>query len=404
MQAEAFPLPLTQVQGTLAIEAGQIEIEKLTASCGDARLAVGGTITFGQAGVHAIVKLNAERLAFDEALRQAIPWRLRRLWNNVQPAGTFDLALDRLQYRRLSGDASPRWEFQGRLGLSDVRLDLGTEIAGVHGVLVGHGALVGAPAELDLDADLTVDRLALAGKPLERLRGRAEASAQLGLIRLRNLQADLCGGRATGEVQLLNHENSRRYEVAATLQDVDLTAFINAGRGRDEPLREASGRIDAHLYLGSADGAQQARRGGGRLLIRDGQLYRLPLISAIRGEAQLNSADDSASQELTAEFFLVGPQVELRDLVLQGRGLALIGAGEIAPHDGALDLTLVAVTPREWVKVPVLTEFLEGASRELVEISVRGTLAEPNIATRPLRSVEAALETLFQKRAARNAP
>lgn len=82
----------------------------------------------------------------------------------------------------------------------------------------------------------------------------------------------------------------------------------------------------------------------------------------------------------------------------------MIGAGEIAPRDGALDLTLVAVTPREWVKVPVLTEFLEGASRELVEISVRGTLAEPNIATRPLRSVEAALETLFQKRAARNAP
>jgi hypothetical protein len=269
------------------------------------------------------------------------------------------------------------------------------------GTLTGSGALVGSPARLDLAGDLALDHVTIYGKPLKGVRGRVEGSGREESMVLRELNADMCGGRATGEVQLFYGDDDSRYDVAATLADVDLAQFLNAGRPPDDRIEDVSGRMHAHLFMGLAGGDPRDRRGGGRVLVREGQLYRLPLVTAIQGEARIRPPDESALQELTGAFFIAGPQVELQDIVLQGPGLALIGAGELSPSDGALDLTLVAVSPRNWVKVPVITEFLEGAARELVEINVRGTVSEPHIATRPLRGVEAALETLFQ---GRNAP
>lgn len=402
LKSDAFPLPLTDVRGTVTVEAGRIAIDHLQAASGDGRLSVHGTVIHAGPAIEADLVLRADHIALDEALRQAVSWRLRRLWNNITPSGRFDLDLDRLHYTRTAADSTPRWDFSGRLQLSDVGLDVGARIGGSRGSLVGQGALVGAPPSLELSAAVALERLTVNGKPLEHLRGRAEASVATGTMALREIQADLCGGRVTGEVQLFNAEGDSGYEMAATLQDVDLAEFINAGRAEHEPPKEASGRMDAHLFIAADGSGVDERRGGGRVLVRQGQLYSLPLVSAVRAQARVHPSDDSAFQELSAQFFIAGPQVELRDLVLQGRGLAFIGAGNVSPRDGALDLTLVAVSPREWVKVPVLTEFLEGASRELVEISVRGTLAAPQIATRPLRGVEAALDTLFRKRATQN--
>ena len=43
----------------------------------------------------------------------------------------------------------------------------------------------------------------------------------------------------------------------------------------------------------------------------------------------------------------------------------------------------------------MLTEFIEGAARELVEVHLSGTLEKPTIVAHPLRSVDAAIKTLF---------
>ncbi len=59
-----------------------------------------------------------------------------------------------------------------------------------------------------------------------------------------------------------------------------------------------------------------------------------------------------------------------------------------------LDLTLLAGSPLR-VRVPLLTDILRGAAREIMEIRVTGPLDHPVITPRPLRSLAGVLETLF---------
>jgi hypothetical protein len=110
---------------------------------------------------------------------------------------------------------------------------------------------------------------------------------------------------------------------------------------------------------------------------------------------KLPEMDDSAFHDLSAEFFLEGPRIRIRDLALQGPSLAMMGSGSLQLPDRSLDLILVSTGPKEWGTVPVLTELLRGASRELMELRVRGPLDAPIIEARPFRSVSEAIETLF---------
>ena len=78
-----------------------------------------------------------------------------------------------------------------------------------------------------------------------------------------------------------------------------------------------------------------------------------------------------------------------------GLRLALVGDGRVNWARQKLDLQLVAVSPHRWAQVPVLTELLEGAARELVELQVSGTIDRPEVRARPLRSPTAAVEKLL---------
>jgi hypothetical protein len=76
----------------------------------------------------------------------------------------------------------------------------------------------------------------------------------------------------------------------------------------------------------------------------------------------------------------------------------MVGGGTVDLPTQYLDVELISGGPRNWPKIPVLTELMESTSRELLEVHVTGPLEHPAVHARPLSSVGAAVEALFEKR------
>ena len=161
---------------------------------------------------------------------------------------------------------------------------------------------------------------------------------------------------------------------------------------------EARGRADGHLYLSGVVGDPTQKRGGGRFEIVDGHIYRLPLVLAILHVLNLSIPDADVFDDARADFFITGNRVQLEDIVLRDSALALVGTGSLTLPDRGLDLDLVNVGVHRWARVPLLTDFVEGASREFVELHVTGPLSRPTVRARPLRAFGEEFKRLFRKK------
>ena len=78
--------------------------------------------------------------------------------------------------------------------------------------------------------------------------------------------------------------------------------------------------------------------------------------------------------------------------------MSLIGGGSLSWPDLGLDITLVNVHNRRFARVPGLTDFMERASRELVEMHVTGSAQKPAVRARPIPALSDEFRDLFQKK------
>lgn len=393
----AFPLPLTNVRGRVVVADDHATFENVTAEHGNARFTLDGELTQTPARTTGSARLVAIGLTFDEDLRQAVPWRWRRTWNNLQPAGAVNLDLPGIRYERQASEPG-RWQIDGAVSFDGLAISTGVQLSDGVGTVRGKALLNGPAPGLTLAADLVLDRIAIDHRLLTNLTGGVVRSSRDGRLAFTDLRASIYGGTVTGEVESTHDGDRDKYTASALLHEVDLHEFLNAGRSPDRKPLDARGTLDGRLYLSGVPGTPELRRGGGRVSVRGGRLFRIPLLTSMAEALKLPEMDDSAFHDLSAEFFLEGPRIRIRDLALQGPSLAMMGSGSLQLPDRSLDLILVSTGPKEWGTVPVLTELLKGASRELMEIRVRGPLDTPIIEARPFRGVSDAIETLFPQK------
>ena len=140
------------------------------------------------------------------------------------------------------------------------------------------------------------------------------------------------------------------------------------------------------------------------MTLKKAQLYELPLLLTLVQVLSLSVPQESAFQQADAEFFLVGDELQLHNIVLRGKTLMMIGSGVMSLSTQALNLKLITASPFEWKKIPVLTELLEGTARELVEVVVTGTPQKPKATARPLRSLSDAIDVLVVPKKLKDQP
>lgn len=397
----SLPLPLTDVYGTVTVDAAGLKTTGITAAYGTAPLElVAHAQRFGEE-LAVTASLSAKDLNLDENVRLLLPEQVQRAWEPGQVTGVVDVDFERLYYHGTHGVGD--LEVAGRINLRGVGVAGPTPVQSLTGTMTVNGILLDRLGGTTVGGSLDITSGTVLARATQGIQAQwslirvADGEARLTLD---DVQAFTCGGLMTARVELNTQSASSNYNLNAVFHDIDLSQFLAAGRspGRDDDDHKVTrGRARASLYLTGVLNDPLSKRGGGQVEVRDGNLYRLPIMLAILNVINLTIPDD-AVDDARAEFYVLGNRVEFPKIALQGDTVALTGWGSMSLPDQGVDLYLVSVNPAAQKRLPALASFVEAASRELVELHVSGPLTSPTVVAKPLRGINEELKRLFRKK------
>ena len=401
-----FPLPFEGVFGEITFDKAGSRARGIEARYGPARIQLDfdtRTTPDGEAGT---ISLTATGLVLDRAVRDLLPERLRASWAELEPAGVVDLRLMPLRYHPSSRDKSRVWSIDAQLELHDVALGKLLDIAAMNGTLAAEGFLRDRLGGTTLTGVLNLSTLDLLSRRLTDLEGSwsylhtANGAGRFVIAPIRGL---IYEGQLTAEVELMLAEprpsgsGAATYAVSTTVSGMQIDQFVNAGRSplveSAEPV-QARGLADVHMDVYGTVGNPSSRQGRGRVEVRQGHMYRLPIILEILNFLKLSIPEQDAFSEAEADFFIIGDRAELKNILLRGSVLALAGHGTMSLPDRGVDLHLAYSNPRGWPAVPILDDLI----KELVELHVTGPLSQPTVKPRPFGGLQDEFRRLFRKR------
>lgn len=386
-----FPLPLERVNGRIVLTPGLARFETLTGRHGPTRFEMAGQLeTREGTTIIQIGSLKARDLEFTEKLRKAVPWRLRRMWNDMSPTGECDLDL-----RDIRVVSPPRgkkiWQATGRVDLREAGLSAGPEFTEVQAGLEG---TVGSDEGLYLDARLDVGQTRVDGRLVTEGRADLHKSADSDVLQIRNILGTVYGGALLGEIDVDYAARPPSFGLSLTARNISLGEFLDAGRDEGSAPLRIKGRMQGTLALTGPFGNPAGRQGSGSVVIQDAEMLKLPLVLSILRIVHLAIDDDNAFHDALLDFIVNGDEVVLERIDLRGKAVSMVGAGRVRASDYAMHLVLLVGSPLRLPRVAVLSELVEGVARELMEVHVEGTLSQPVFRADLVRSIRKTLEAI----------
>lgn len=394
---QPFPLPLTEVNGKVLVINDRVEIVRLSARSGNATIQIRGDFQFGTTGIHGVLQIEAKDLSFDETLVSALPTALREFVRSVQATGRFDLSLVPLQF---ATDEVGRleWRFSGGMTMAGTNARFGLKLEDFQGRITGQG-FVSGDGGVDLDAMVSAQTVKMAGWLVNGLEARLRTSDDRKVITIDEARAKMYGGDAVGSAEIELGKRRAEYRASITARDMQLDQYImihhpsKARSAFSADAEIAKGSVTGNLILSGTTGKNGYFEGSGEFYIRDAQVWKLPLILAIFQVLNL-TPDENVFHDGLLKFYLTDDRLTFQKIDLQGKAMSFIGSGTLDLASNQIDLVLLAGSPVR-IKVPLLSDLLEGAAREIMEVRVTGTLADPTITPQPLKSLTNALKTVL---------
>ncbi|UCE61249.1 MAG: hypothetical protein JSU63_05765 [Phycisphaerales bacterium] len=399
-----LPLPLEGVRARINCDDSAITASGITARYGEAQVHVDVDARFGAGRKEGTYTISATTVTLDESIRGALSPGFRSTWDSLGLAGSGDLHIERLHYECLDVDESCVWSVVGRIDVREVSLPGVAEISGATGTLTGRGLLIDRLGGSALSGNLSLEAMDVYGQHIHEVQAPwslAHTADGRGRLALDSIRGRIYGGALTAKAEVAYDHERTSYDLKTTVYNMDIQPYIAAARSPEtegDDSMDARGLADAHLYLSGLAGESSSRRGGGRIEIRDGHIYRLPLILAILNVINLQKPEEGAFQNAAADFHIIGNRMQLTDIELWGKVLALVGYGSMSLPDKGVNLYFVNVSPHRWARFPGLGDLVENASRELVELHATGPLSGPTVRAKPFRGLTEELKSLFQKR------
>jgi hypothetical protein len=235
---------------------------------------------------------------------------------------------------------------------------------------------------------------------------RGDATAVPAGIALRDVQAEVLGGRALVSGHWLrgepfNPDSPARYAADVTVRDVDLQRL--EARLADGPPRKG---LTGRLYCEATLAGEVARAwpkekkiaaltGDGQLEVVRGSLFQVPVLKELASAVGLKDA--ATAGDAAAEFTLGGGKVKLTNAAVNSPMLGLQGGGTIDLRDhGRLDLDIVAAPLADWrerlkaLNIPVVGDVVSvvaGGVQKLLNTAT-GTLLYEFRAEGPVKSAK----------------
>lgn len=391
MRYRELPLLLTDLHGVVEATERRVTLKGVTGRTGKGDVKLDGTVEIGSDGPKGTLAVHAGNMRFDDALNQALPAAMQSAWRSIALRGGFGLDLNEFSFKP---GATGRMEYawRGDLSLRDVLLSLGLDVRDVNGGLHVEQASYGARG-MQLRGSAALARAVFGQFDLQNLHFDAEMREGSNVLDLTNARAELFGGTASGSCKITFLPDDTQYELSFDLRDAELHRYLQASRRLTDAQQSARGLLYGKFAMRGLTSHPNQRRGGGELFLREAQVWKLPLILKIFQLLNL-APDENMFHDGWLKFFIEGNTMHLTKIDLQGGAISLIGSGELNIETDEVNVRLLAGSPHR-LRVPIVTEMIEGASRDLFELHITGSLRDPKIETQQARNIRRALETIF---------
>lgn len=394
----SIPLPISSLTGSVDVTSQQVRISNVRGSVGGSPLSIDGVVHLGESGMRGELRMSAEGLDLTPKVLAALPKGLGDWLKRSKLSGRVSLDFSRLAFQ---SDAMGRlrWQIDGKVSLAGVSARLDLELDDADGTISG-SCTIEPDGGVKLAADARISRIQFGGWDMRDVRGRIVSDPSAGVLMIQEGVARLYGGDAAGDAQILFEKDRTGYEASLLFRDVQIDEFIAAQRAkghrpdaRTPPGDKAKGTLAGNFAMRGETGRRRYREGAGTVYIRDAQVWKIPFAFAIFQVLNL-TPDENVFHDGRVEMFLTDQKLILHKIDLQGKAMAFVGGGTLNLDSNDLDIRLLAASPVR-VKVPLLTEILEGVAREAMELHVTGTVDNPRIRPEPLRHARDVIGSLF---------
>ncbi len=396
-----FAIPFKHVDATISFDGQTLTGHITQAHYDSAKLSLSFTQNLTDSQHQGTFNVTATNLPLDRNLRAMLPPSLRSAWDSIELDGKSDIKLASLKTWR-SQDGHQLWSVDGHVQLIKTSMFGLARMRDVNGRIEFQGMLQDRLGGAMLKGRLDMESLSLHSHTLSPLGANwsfSRSASGEGQLKIEAINGQAYGGVIAGQLDVRFDKDRTDYSLQTTAHHVDITPIFDKAAPPTPQSKPVTpmGYADARLYLSGTMGVADSFRGGGRIQLKDGNFYKLPLLLAILPVLKLSMPNEHAFDYAEGDFLVLGRQLQFEKILLRGDAFALLGSGTISMPDQGLDLNLVHISSSTWTRLPAITDLLEGASRELLELHVTGPLSQPIVKTMPLRRLSDEIKRLFKR-------
>lgn len=392
--------PLTHVMGRIVLEGGRALSLDLRGRFGSGGVMIRAQRRTDESGDEILTgAVEVDDICLGDPIVNLLSPEIGKMLGDLNVSGRIGIRVPHFEYRVTEGKP-PMLRLNGQARLEQTAIPPALELSGITGEVRISAEINVIPGWRTISGDLRFEGCSIAGRRLGLTTARwsLQSAPDQGWSKLSfsDIESSAYQGALMGECALVTNKGRTTYEMSVSavhLSLSDVFADVPASGALPE-TKTVGGWLDGQITLSGDTNLSMARRGSGRFMVRDARLYRLPVLLSILQLLSLNPPDDSL-QEATASFSVNGSTIRLDPVVIRGSSLALGGTGALRWSDQTLDLSLVVQNSRNWARMPVLSELMEGASREIVEVRVTGPIQRPQVKAGPLRSLRQMVDKLM---------
>jgi hypothetical protein len=380
MTPRVIPCRIQDIKGEIHIEPDLITLKDITATRkSGGTIAYSGTVPTGDKrdGLWDL-KLSAKDIATDKELRAALPPAVAGLLDTLKVTGKFGVDFKKLTYRADPDPAKDegQLDFAGTIALAGNTLDIGVPITEVNGTVsleaaARQGKLAGLTGAVDFSS------LNLAGRPVTNFKCELLKPEAGDALRIGKISGDIAGGALAGQVDLVFPDKGpSRFGLGLVLRNAEVSQL--AGASANPAEKEIKGQLTASLAIEGNWGDASSRRGRGDVSVSGKEMYRIPLVLGLLQITNLTLPISSPFNEAAARYSVEGQKVNFEQIELRASNMLMSGSGWLDFKSKKVKMTFVTDSPNAW-RIPFISDILQGARQEFMQIHVNGTVQEPKV-------------------------
>lgn len=403
---------LDRFQGSFQYQNGQFQLTEFNAEHDSTHFsgkASGMVQSVNQWNFH-FDRLTIDGLAFDRDLMLALPSEARVMIASKRPSGalfysgTLDVHYDSQQVKPFSID----WD--GEFGIVDGAIDVAFPVTAINGgvQLRGHwdqnAFYCGGELNIEslfrqniqftkVQGPVWIDnqQLVLGGKAdkllREKLNFQQTELRNTSTVSARAISLHCMAGTLYGVFEM-------QFGFPSTFQS---HIILTDGHLEDCVIltgnNQLKGKIFGELTLSGTDSSMHSLRGKGEFHLVDADIYKLSAMMSLLKILSLKEVNDSGFSTGDAEFRIDGNHIYFDKIVFSGDAFSLIGKGEM-DFKSQVKLVFYTVMGRNERNIPVVSPLLHATGRQMLLITMKGPIQNPEISQKPLPGLNMAIQQL----------